>query len=244
VPDPGADSVTTEDDGVKYETHTVKAVRGMESRTAAKWESQGWEVVDRKSGRVSSELTIRRPKPKTPWKLLAGLGGFVLVLFGIITVMNLVTGGENAESEASSTPTRSAPAPAERSETSPAAPSPSEPRPVASANAVDTTPDELFDRLNSAGLGGVEKGDQFRFTGDLSGSEYWAVGATGDYVVNVAVYNGANDLQVLLTDDAAAASWTDGTRVEMVVENTEKTINGETTDGWLQLVSATVLSGR
>jgi hypothetical protein len=64
VPEPGADDMTTEDGGVKYETRTVKAVRGMESRTAAKWESQGWEVVDQKTGRVSSEITIRRPRPK------------------------------------------------------------------------------------------------------------------------------------------------------------------------------------
>lgn len=245
MPEPGADDMTTEDAGVKYETRTVKAVRGMESRTAAKWESQGWEVVDQKDGRVSSEITIRRPKPKTPWKLYAGLGGFIVVLFGFLIVMNLVTGGENAEAEPSSTPTRSAPAEAsaDPSETSSAAPTPSDSAPAVSVNVnvVDTTPDELFDRLNSADMGGIQVGDQFRFTGELSGSEYWFVGATGDFIVNVTVYDGANDLQVLLADESAAVTWTDGTRVEMVVENVEKTLSGETTDGWLQLVSATVV---
>lgn len=235
--------MTSEDDGVKYETRTVKSVRGMEGRTAAKWESQGWKVVDQKVGRVSSEITLRRPKPKTPWKLYAGLGGFIVVLFVFLLVMNLVTGGENADTEPSNTPTRSAPAEAsaDPSETATAGPTPSSSAPAASVNVVDTTPDELFDRLNSADMGGIQVGDQFRFTGELSGSDYWFVGATGDFVVNVAVLEGANDLQVLLADESTAASWADGTRVEMVVENVEKTLDGESTDGWLQLVSATVV---
>lgn len=235
--------MSTEDDGVKYETRTVKSVRGMESRTAAKWESQGWKVVDQKVGRVSSEITLRRPKPKTPWKLYAGLGGFIVVLFVFLIVMNLVTGGENADSEPSSTPTRSVPAEAsaDPSETATANPTPSNSAPAASVNVVDTTPDELFDRLNSADMGGIEVGNQFRFTGELSGSDYWFVGATGDFVVNVAVYGGANDLQVLLADESTAESWTDGTRVEMVVENVEKTLDGESTDGWLQLISSKVV---
>lgn len=235
--------MTTEDDGVKYETRTVKSVRGMESRTAAKWESQGWKVVDQKVGRVSSEITLRRPKPKTPWKLYAGLGGFIVVLFVFLIAMNLVTGGENADAEPSSTPTRSAPAEAsaDPSETATASPTPSNSAPAASVNVVDTTPDELFDRLNSADMGGIQVGDQFRFNGELSGSEYWFVGATGDFVVNVAVLEGANDLQVLLADESTASSWTDGTRVEMVVENVEKTLDGGSTDGWLQLVSSKVV---
>jgi len=235
--------MTTEDDGVKYETRTVKSVRGMESRTAAKWESQGWKVVDQKVGRVSSEITLRRPKPKTPWKLYAGLGGFIVVLFVFLIVMNLVTGGEKADTEPSSTPPRSAPAraSADPSETATASPTPSNPAPAANVNVVDTTPDELFDRLNSADMGGIQVGDQFRFTGELSGSDYWFVGATGDLVVNVAVLEGANDLQVLLADESTAASWADGTSVEMVVENVEKTLDGESTDGWLQLVSSMVV---
>lgn len=243
MPDPGADDVTTEDDGEKYETRTVKAVRGMESRAAAKWESQGWEVVDQKTGRVSSELTIRRPKPKAPWKLYAGLGGFLVALFGVIIVMNLVTGGDDSDAGPSSAPSRSAPAEtsATPTEISSAAPSPSEVTPATSATIVDTTPEELLDRLNSADMGGIQVGDQFRFTGELSGSEYWFVGATGDFVVNVAVRDGTDDVQVLLADESAAARWTDGTLVEMVVENVEKTLNGETTDGWLQLVASTVV---
>lgn len=157
--------------------------------------------------------------------------------------MSLVGGGEDTDADLSSTPTRSAPAEAsaDPNESSSASPSPSDSSPGTSVNVVDTTPDDLFDRLNSADMGGIQVGDKFRFTGDLSGSEYWFVGATGDFVVNVSVYDGANDLQVLLADETTAANWTDGTRVEMVVENVEKTLSGETSGGWLQLVSATVV---
>jgi hypothetical protein len=78
----------------KYETRTVKAVRGMESRTAAKWESQGWEVTAQVAGKLTTELTLRRPKPKTPWIPLAALGGVVVVLALILVAVNLTGAGE------------------------------------------------------------------------------------------------------------------------------------------------------
>ncbi|GAA1465154.1 PASTA domain-containing protein [Microbacterium thalassium] len=109
--------------------------------------------------------------------------------------------------------------------------------PTVAANVVDTSVDELLDRLNSANLGGIEVGDQFRFTGELFASEYWYTGATGDYVVMFKAHDGADDLFVLL-DESTAAGWTDGMRIEMVVENVEVELNGETSDGWLRTVSA------
>ena len=234
---PGLGHQMVDDGGVKYETRTVKAVRGMESRTAAKWECQGWEVVSQKTGKISSELTLRRPKQKTPWLLIAGLGGFVLVLILVLVIMNIVNGG--GDGQPASTPAPTAVAEATKDPATEPSPAPTEPEPAESAAVVDTTVDELLDRLNSADMGGIQLGEQFRLNGELYMSELWYTGATGDYTVLLKAHDGADDLMVLLASESDAEGWTDGTRVEMVVENVEKTIDGETTDGWLQLVSAT-----
>jgi len=112
------------------------------------------------------------------------------------------------------------------------------PEPSISANVVDTTVDELLDRLNSAQLGGIQTGDQFRFTGELMGAEYWSTGASGEYTVLFKAHGGADDLFVFV-DQSETAGWTDGTIVEVVVESGEATINGETTDGWLRVIAVT-----
>jgi len=112
--------------------------------------------------------------------------------------------------------------------------------PSLATNITATTVDELLDRLNSAGMGGIQVGDQFRFTGELTMSELWYTGATGYYTVLLKAHDGADDLMILL-DESDAAGWTEGTSVEMVVENVEIELQGETTDGWLRLVSASPL---
>lgn len=117
-------------------------------------------------------------------------------------------------------------------------PTPTASEPADAVGVIDTTVDDVLNRVNS---GGTQLGDRFRFTGELATSQYWMVGATGDFVVDLVALGGANDLQVLLANPADAEGWTDGMRVEMVVENVEKTINGETTGGWMQLVSATIV---
>jgi hypothetical protein len=122
---------------------------------------------------------------------------------------------------------------------SPAPADPSDAPPL-SATVVDTTIDELLDRLNSADMGGIQPGEQFRFTGDLFESDAWSTGATGDYYVMFMAKGGADDLMVLL-DEADTVGWTDGTQVEMVVENVEITLQGDTSYGWLKMVSATTI---
>lgn len=113
------------------------------------------------------------------------------------------------------------------------------PVPEATTDAVvtDTTVDELLDRLNAADMGGIQVGDQFRFTGELFMSELWMTGATGEYTVYFKAHGGADDLFVLI-DEFETLDWTDGTVVQMVVENVEVELDGETTDGWLRAVSA------
>lgn len=122
---------------------------------------------------------------------------------------------------------------------SPPSPEPTESTEPSSApvTITDTTVDELLDRLNSVDMGGIQLGEQFRFTGELVASDMWYEGVTGDYTILFKAHDGADDLMVFV-DEPDAAGWTDGMRLEMVVENTEVTINGETSDGWLRMVSA------
>lgn len=109
--------------------------------------------------------------------------------------------------------------------------------------ATDTTVDALLDRLNSANMGGIKIGDQFRFTGELFQSDLWGTGASGDYSVLLKAQGGKQDLMVFV-DESDAGAWRDGTMVEMVVANVELTINGETTDGWLKAQSVKIVPGR
>jgi hypothetical protein len=95
--------------GVKYETRSVKTVRGLEARTRAKLEKEGWEFVSQEQGTVRSELTFRRPKPETPWKLI-GAGGGLLALLVVGSLIASAFGGEgssNSSAEALPSPTPS-----------------------------------------------------------------------------------------------------------------------------------------
>lgn len=239
--------MAAEEGEIKYQTQTVKAVRGLEARTAAKWERQGWEVVSQETGRLSSQITLRRPKSKTAWWPFAILGGVLVGLAGVVIVMTLVTGSETASPASSSSPsaepitTRSATPSSTPTPTPTPTSTPAPPGEAADAVVVDTTVDELLDRLNSPEMGGISLGEQFRITGELMGSEYWYTGVTGDFVVLLSAHGGADDLMILL-DEGQAAGWTDGMRVEMVVQNVEKTVAGDTSDGWLELVTARVVA--
>ena len=96
-------------DDVQFQTITVTSIRGLEARTIAKQEAAGWEFVSQTQGTLRSELTFRRPKPKTPWKLLAGAGVAAAVLVAVISI-----GASLERSDpASETPVASSPADAD-----------------------------------------------------------------------------------------------------------------------------------
>lgn len=223
---------------VQYETRAVKTVRGMESRTKAKIEKEGWEFVSQTQGTLRSELNFRREKPKTPWKLLGIGGGGLALLIIVLLVGNAIRGadGGTAGSDTAPLPT---PSQIASSEAATEASSPSA-APEPATVVTELTVDELLAMLNSAEMGGITVGDQFRLTGELFMSEYWMTGASGDFFVMLKAQGGAQDLTVFV-DETAAARWQDGTRVEMVVEMVEATINGETTDGWLRAKSVTTI---
>lgn len=70
-----------------YEIRSTHAVRGMEARTVKKWEDDGWELVSRSPGRLRTEITFRRPKPKSRRLLwIIGGGVFVALLATVITI--------------------------------------------------------------------------------------------------------------------------------------------------------------
>ncbi|OZD58713.1 hypothetical protein CH268_18185 [Rhodococcus sp. 06-1460-1B] len=70
-----------------YETKTVRAVRGLESRTIEKMESEGWEVVSQTPGRLRTEIMFRRSTPSSRRVLwIVGGGAFALVLAVILAI--------------------------------------------------------------------------------------------------------------------------------------------------------------
>ena len=73
----------------QYEVTEISAIRGTEAKAITRKQQEGWELVEQQQGRLRTTLTFRRPKPKTPWRLWATLGGAGVVLAGIITVMAL-----------------------------------------------------------------------------------------------------------------------------------------------------------
>ena len=228
------------DDDVQYEFKSVQALRGRESSAKEKWQDQGWEFVSENRGTLRTELNFRRVKPKTfgayllsfvaafrrlqpKTQLVLVASGALILVAGIIgIVVGTQSGGDTPNPSAAQTTASTAP-PAE---------------PTVTGIAVD----ELLDKLNSASMGGIKVGDQFRVTAELFESDAWGTGASGDFSVMLKAKEGADDLLVFV-DESDANGWQDGTKVEMVVKMVEVTINGETTDGWLEAQSAKTISG-
>ncbi len=109
------------DDDVQYEFTSVRAIRGMEARTIAKWQMDGWELETQNQGPLRTELTFRRVKPKAPWRLWA-LAAAVMVLVVIVGVVTERQGGGSTP-EPSASPTEAAVVPSGKpSEDSPQEP--------------------------------------------------------------------------------------------------------------------------
>jgi hypothetical protein len=121
-------------DQPKYESKTVRAVRGLEGRTRTKWEGEGWEFVSQEQGRVQTTLTFRRPAPKSR-RLLFIIGGaaFALILTTIITVgvINERNAPVEAEPTATAEPSESVESPS-ATPTSTPVPTPTEEVPAVS----------------------------------------------------------------------------------------------------------------
>jgi len=235
------------DSGVRYEFKSVKAVRGTEGRSIAKWQKQGWELVGQDAATLHTTLNFRKVKPQLPMRQLVIGGVVVAVLLGILGVGAALEGNGDSDdtAAATSTPTPAATTTPEVTdeptpEVTEAAPTTAQPAEPADGLLTNTTVDALLDRLNAGSSGGIKVGDRFRITGELFEDDAWGVGATGEYSVYLKAKGGRDDLLVFV-DRTLTTGWRNGTRVEMVVKAVEKTINGETTDGWLQAQSVQLL---
>ncbi|SDS79373.1 hypothetical protein [Microterricola viridarii] len=99
---------------VKYETKTATTVRGMEARSIEKAKQDGWEFVSQTElPLLRTQLSFRRVKPKVNWTPFLILGGVIVVLASIITVMSIVTGGDDGAASVPAAPTATAQAGAE-----------------------------------------------------------------------------------------------------------------------------------
>lgn len=93
----------------RFQTTTSTVIRGLEKRTIAKRQSEGWELVSEAPGALRTELTFRRPKPKTPWLLFAGVGAGAAVLAGVIAIGTALGGvGDEGASSSQAASTASA----------------------------------------------------------------------------------------------------------------------------------------
>lgn len=72
---------------VKYNNKIVTTVRGLEARSIAKWEKEGWEFVSQAPAKqLRTTLTFRRPKKQIPrwvWAAVAAAAAVVIPGTGV-----------------------------------------------------------------------------------------------------------------------------------------------------------------
>lgn len=104
----------TADTEIAYETKTVRAVRGMESRTIKKWESEGWEVVSQTPGKIKTEISLRRPAPRSRRLLWIVGGGVATIALATIITVGVISEKNTDPAETASPPSSEAAAPSEQ----------------------------------------------------------------------------------------------------------------------------------
>ena len=121
------------DDPPQFEFMTVRAIRGREANMIAKWQRGGWELDHESRGTLRSEMTFKRPKPKslgyyvscmasrsrlaiaqmtpgTKWTLAAATGSLVLLIPVAGVVIATRDGTEAPASKATATTPSQTPA--------------------------------------------------------------------------------------------------------------------------------------
>lgn len=120
---------------VQYRFQSMKVVRGREASTIRKMQSTGWELHSRNQGRLRTEMTFRRVKKPTPWRLIATLAIVALIVIatvgGVVALQSEedVSGAASTSSSegAGETPSEESTSPSEEpSATEPESPAPTE----------------------------------------------------------------------------------------------------------------------
>ncbi|WP_143546767.1 DUF4839 domain-containing protein [Rhodococcus sp. 06-235-1A] len=97
-----------------YESKTVRAVRGLESRTIEKMESGGWEVVSQTPGRIQTEIMFRRPAPRSRRVLWIVGGGVFALALAVIFAIGIIGERDTDSAETASPPSSEKAAPSEQ----------------------------------------------------------------------------------------------------------------------------------
>jgi len=95
------------DEEVRYETNEVTAIRGLEAKSIAKWQKDGWEFVSQDEGLLRTKITFRRVKKPIPKPVWYAIAGGALLIAALITVGVLAEGtsSNEADSIAATSPT-------------------------------------------------------------------------------------------------------------------------------------------
>ncbi|MCW2854050.1 MAG: hypothetical protein JWM84_3714 [Nocardioides sp.] len=177
-------------------------------------------------------------------KALVALAAVALVGIGGITIGAIAEGDNKDANTSSSASPSGSETPSSSTEPTPTPSSSATPTKDAEKPIVDTTVDGLLDKLNNEPIdgpgAGPKTGDRYRISGPLFESDAWGPTASGHYAVMFKAKDGADDLQVLV-EESDASTWANGTKVEMVVELVEVTIDSEKLNGYLQAVSVKTL---
>jgi hypothetical protein len=127
-------------DDVEYDFKSVKAIRSMEARTIAKWESQGWELEAQTPGTVRTDLVFRRVKPKASKRgVLVAISGLIAVAVIGLSIGTIADG--NDDDSKSTAPPPVTPTPSESASTTDettAVPTPSESAPAGPLTAANS----------------------------------------------------------------------------------------------------------
>ena len=86
---------------VKYESRSVRTVRGLEARTMVKWKKLGWEFVSQNQlSMLRTEMTFRRVKKKLPKYVLPLAIGVPVIAFGALIILGVATDAWHVHSSA------------------------------------------------------------------------------------------------------------------------------------------------
>lgn len=86
-------------DEIKYESKTVRTVRGTDRLVISKMQKDGWELVDQAQDTFRSTLTFRRPKKPQPWLLIGAAAAVLVILAVVIGTATALSGGDEKKDE-------------------------------------------------------------------------------------------------------------------------------------------------